>query len=235
MQLLKITAALGIVTVLLSGCGGGGGSTTTTTTTMPKECKPATDTDECLKNKGPGTKPDAQTCKALGPIGCGGANCTLTGTADKAHCESCDECKSMTKTDPCFKAKGPGSKPNAQMCKDLGAIGCWGANCTLMGEAGSDTAHCMSPMEEPTTTTTTTTTTKSRRRRSSRVSKECKPMTEADPCFKAKGPGMKPNAHICTDLGAIGCGGANCTLMGDAGSEAARCMSPLPMSTMVHV
>merc|ERR1712113_1127269 len=92
-------------------------------------------------------KPDAQSCKALGPIGCGGANCTLMGDAGSktAHCMSCAECKSMTKTDPCFNAKGPGSKPTAQMCKDLGAIGCWGANCTLMGDAGSKSAHCMSP------------------------------------------------------------------------------------------
>jgi len=232
MQLLKAAAALGALTVLLSGCGGGGGSSTTTTTTTPSiACKPMTDTDKCYKAKGPGTKPDAKTCEDLGPIGCGGANCTLMGESDKAHCMSNPECKSMTQTDPCFKAKGPGSKPDAKICKALGDIGCWGANCSLMGEAGSADAHCMSPMAPPTPTTSTTTTTT----KNSRLSKECKPKTETDPCFKAKGTGSKPDAKICKDLGTIGCSGANCTLMGDAGSGASHCMSPLPLSTLVHV
>jgi len=225
MQLLKVSAVLGIVTVMLGGCGGGGDTTTTTTTTtIAKKCEPGTDTDPCKKKKDVGSKPDAKSCTDLGAIGCGGANCTLEGKPgdDKGFCKSNPECKSMTPTDPCFVAKRPGSKPDAKVCKDLGAIGCGGANCELMGDAGSASAHCMSPMSTLPSTAATKTT-------------ECEPMTEMDPCFKVKGYGTNPDAQICKDLGAIGCDGSNCTLMGDAGADEARCTSPSPMSIMVNV
>merc|ERR1740129_91178 len=117
----------------------------------------------------------------------------------------------MTETDPCFKAKGLGSKPDAKICKDLGAIGCWDTSCMLMGNASSDEAHCMSG-PETTTATTTTTTTKGKATTTTKKAEPCIPKTETDPCFKAQGPGTKPkpNAQICQNLGAIGCGGSNC-------------------------
>merc|ERR1712000_287143 len=55
------------------------------------------------------------------------------------------ECKPMTSSDPCFVAKGPGTHPSAADCEALGAIGCDGKTCQVMGE-GTDKAHCMSPM-----------------------------------------------------------------------------------------
>merc|ERR1712008_657175 len=131
------------------------------------------------------------------------------------------ECTLMTETDPCFKSKGPGTKPNAQICEDLGAIGCGDANCTLMGDAGSDAAHCMSPAATTTTTKKT---------------EPCKPMTETAPCFKAKGPGTKPKpmAQICKNLGAIGCGGSNCKFK-HPWFKAPYCMSSSSMSIILHV
>merc|ERR1712159_457152 len=110
----------------------------------------------------------------------------------------------MTDSDPCFEAKGPGSHPSAADCTALGPIGCDGAMCMVMGE-GSENSHCMSPMM---------------------ADADCKPMTDSDPCFEAKGPGSHPSAADCTALGHIGCDGAMCMVMGE-GSENSHCMSPM--------
>lgn len=46
-----------------------------------------------------------------------------------------------------------------------------------------------------------------------------------DSCLVTKGLGSKPTAVECTGLGAIGCDGGACMLMGSPSSESASCMS----------
>ena len=55
-------------------------------------------------------------------------------------------CKSMTGSDPCFRACQPGDFCTKDKCMALGKIGCNGGQCMLMGDSGSAEAHCMSPM-----------------------------------------------------------------------------------------
>merc|ERR1712129_328309 len=107
-------------------------------------------------------------------MGAPAATTTTTGKATTT--KKAEPCKPMGETDPCFKSKGPGTKPNAQICEDLGSIGCGDANCTLMGDAGSDEAHCMSPAA--TTTATTTTTTKGKATTTTKKAEICIPKTE---------------------------------------------------------
>jgi hypothetical protein len=57
-----------------------------------------------------------------------------------------EDCKPMTDSDPCFHSCHPGMHCTAEICSGLGKIGCKGTQCQLMGDSGSATAHCMSPM-----------------------------------------------------------------------------------------
>mmetsp|Transcript_450 Transcript_450/g.1048 ORF Transcript_450/g.1048 Transcript_450/m.1048 type:complete len:244 (-) Transcript_450:108-839(-) len=235
-KILSVTA-LAYVAVTLQGCGDDNNdsgdvessdataTTTTTKTVASGACVTMTDTDPCYVACSRGGGCTDAICTALGTMGCDGAQCELMGTGDNAHCMSpmmtmmpeatttIGECVTMTATDPCYVACPRGDGCTDTICADLGTIGCDGSQCELMGTG--DNAHCMSPMTMMAEATTTTT------------AAACESMTETDPCYVACGRGDYCTEQDCTDLGEIGCDGANCTLMGADAN--AHCMSPMAM------